>query len=213
MIKADRMVGENLSYQDLGDRIIITNTYMIISAKKELVERNREFEKNEKLQEYILKFNSERNIKLDLQEELKKLDIVDCYCCNGTGYMKDCDCGHDLMGDMVLGFYDLEIEGCDKCEDTGTVSAKKEDENSYVCVHCGGVGKVVKDEGWKNEKLIKVGESYLKKSSLKNIIDVCEGEIEIYVSGKELGSFIIIGNGFFGYLASCLKPREGKEVE
>lgn len=211
MVRADRMIGENLYYQDLGDRVVFSNTYMIISAEKEIAKFEREFEKSEKLQDYILKFNSERNIKLNLQEEFEKLDIVDCYCCKGTGYEKDCDCGHDLMGDMVLDFYDLEIESCKKCENTGTVSAQKDEEGSYICVHCGGVGKVVEDKGWKKNELIKVGESYLNKSSLKNVVDVCGKDIEIFVSGKELDNFIIVGNGFFGYLASCAKPKE-KEV-
>ncbi|MGL5716557.1 MAG: hypothetical protein ACRCX2_26320 [Paraclostridium sp.] len=209
-MRMDNLEGANLYYQDLGDRIVFSNTYMIISAEKEIAKFEREFEKNEKLQDYILKFNSERNIKLNLQEEFEKLDIIECSCCKGTGYEKDCNCGHDLMGDMVLDFYDLEIEGCEKCENTGTVSASKEEEGSYVCVHCGGTGKVVRGENRGNEKFIKLGESYLKKSSFKNVIDVCGKDIDIFVSGKELDNFIIIGNGFFGYLASCHKPKEEK---
>lgn len=209
-MRVDNLEGANLYYQDLGNRIVFSNTYMIISAEKEIAKFEREFEKNEKLQDYILKFHSERNIKLNLQEEYEKLNIIDCYCCKGTGYEKDCDCGHDLMGDMVLDFYDLEIEGCEKCENTGTVSAQKDEEGSYICVNCGGTGKVVRGENRRNEKFVKLGESYLKKSSLKNVVDVCGMDIEIFVSGKELDNFIIVGNGFFGYLASCHKPKEDK---
>lgn len=208
MINLDRIAGTNVYKQEIGGRIIITDTFMMLSCDKEKTIFTREAEENKNLHKYLLSFSTVRKQKFDVKEILKQIRRDKCPVCEGTGYIKECECEHDILRDLAFdAMYDLELAYCGKCSDTGIVKANEGEEGSRLCPTCAGTGKVAKNYKDNNKNVIKLGESYLSKEHFYNLAQMAGTNFELYTNGEKEGNFVIIGDGFFGYLASCA-PRK-----
>ena len=204
----------NLYAQYIGyERIIVSNTYIMLNVdrKKASFERSDVSKPFNDINKIMIDLDVKRNFILNISEFLKENktyleNLEDCPSCKSTGFVKECTCGHDIINDLALeAFYDLGIEYCETCDDTGETSALDNEEGAKECTRCGTTGKVLKDF----DTILKIGESYINKDNLKILVDCLGSNIILSVDGNPFSPICIQFEGGYGYMGS-IKPTEEK---
>ncbi|MGL4953913.1 MAG: hypothetical protein ACRC4Y_00305 [Cetobacterium sp.] len=197
----------NLFVQYIGyERIIVSNTYIMLNADrtKTTFDRNDAHGYVKDMNKIMMDLDVKRNFIINVSDFLKENKgyletITDCETCKGSGYIKDCTCGHDVVNDLALeAFYDIGIEYCEICDNSGWAPALEDDENAKQCTCCGTTGKVIKDF----DTIFKVGESYINKENLKTLIDCLGTDITLSSDGNPLSPICIQFDGGYGYMGS-----------
>jgi hypothetical protein len=195
------------------DGYLASDSYMVVLAKN----YNSGFVENKSLESKFIgiintAFSDSSKDEYKLSDITEKEDLVECGCCHGSGYEKQCPCGvstsNYLFSGIVNGFREEEYQ-CIHCEDTGVIAAtSKEDDGAYTCASCNGTGKMV--VGTFEGSYKKVGFSHVSDENLQKIYHYL-GDATFYPTKNPLSPIYFDGEGFEGVVMPMVQKEEKKE--